>query len=841
MSTLAVGIDLGTANTRVGVYRNDDFEIIPYEDGRSMPSYVSFGDKQRLFGADAKRQANRNPENTVFNVLRLVGRDFKDKGLQDDLNYLPFRVVGDETPLIQVRYLGREVQFTPEEILAMILSKAKQNAEAYLRATVKEVQISVPADFGIRKYDAVRDAAAIAGLEVIELLPSPTCASYVLGVGRPEKDIYSYVLVDAGAGGLSVSVLSSEEGVHEVLSVAGDPGLGGEDFLKNLVFHFAGTIKSMWNKDIAKTKRAIQRLRGSCEQAIRDLSSAQSTQIHIESLYEGRDFYHHLTRQDFESFSVLLLQRMRATVDQALDEAKVAKSEVKYVFPLGGCSRMPQIRKLLSDYFEGKDLDGFLDTEEAQVHGLAAGCSVKMGEQSNSRLAGSLLISVLPKSLGVGTLGAPTEFGIINTRVGLVDNILRKNSMMISKRDLVCSLPLEDCDPSVPHSPQHGKAKPTGSLSSRGSTIVFYEGEGLLASDNERVGTLQLGPILPAPGPEGIDLKIELYARNGFQVQATATTFGARHELHNSRSVSLGNRMAEKRLQRLIADEAEYRKADDAEAQRVDQRVELDQRISYLSEMLSADSEVVVKKKPDLPGILQSMRTWMEENEDASLDQYRSRQQILNSIQWDLQDKGTQSQTNQATPDPAPPYEKDPDAKAWTPRSPSLLRKEIREVISWLDRTRNEFDERKKQLEQTLEGLTDIASDPSDGEADDPDPKDRNGGTPSSAPPHKRPPSMDAAERFASHFNGSKQTYTPADLDMISAYLRTQGEEKHSRNPKLYTVLRLIDGLHLFDHFVERGVSDALIPRLSYESLPPAINMEIARKFMGRRSVVLEP
>lgn len=833
MGSLGVGIDLGTANTRVAIYRNDKYEIILDEDGsQSMPSYVSFGERQRFFGAAAKRQANRNPENTVFNVLRLVGRDFKDASLQDDLNYLPFRVVGDDKPLIQVRYLGQEVRFTPEQVLAMILSKVKQNAEAYLKEAVKGVQISVPADFGIRKYDAVRDAAAIARLEVIELLPSPTCASYVLGLERPEQDAYSCVIADAGAGGFSVTVVVCEEGVNEVSSIAGEVGLGGEDFLKNLVRHFTGRIKEMWNKDITKNKRAIQRLRGACEQAICDLSSAQSTKIEIESLCEGHNFYHYLTRQDFEAFSAVLIKRMRDALNQALEEAKVNKSEVKSVFSLGGCSRMPQVRKMMSDYFEGSDLDRFLDTEEAQVYGLAVGASIKTGDRSNSRTSEQFLLSALPKSLGV------------RTQLGLFEKILFKNSEMISRVESVFSLSLIDHDPGVlPYSTIQGETKPASELSAGTRVLEFFEGEEWFVSGNERVGTLHLDPILPPPGPEVICLKVTLDSRGGFQVKAKVTAvetgFTENTGKKNFISVSLGNPMPNQRLQQLIVEEAKYRVADDTEAQRVSQQVELDRQISNMSEMLSTNYELVVKIRPNLRETLQGMRTWLEENEDASLEEYQSKLHILHSIQWDLQDRSTQSHTSQATGVPAPPYQEDPDATSRTPRSPRLLRKEIREMISWLDRTRDEFDQRKKRLEETLEGgLTDNDSDYTNKEAGDPEPRDHNGGPPSSAPP--RPPSMDAAERFASHFNGSKQSYTAADLAMISAYLRTQGEEKHSRNPKLYTVLRLIGELHVFDQFVEQGVYDSIIPLLSYESLPPAINLEIARKFMGRRSVVME-
>ncbi|KAK8091291.1 hypothetical protein PG994_000796 [Apiospora phragmitis] len=720
---------------------------------------------------------------------------------------------------------GREVRFTPEEVLAMILSKAKQNAEAYLHSTVKEVQISVPADFGIRKYDAVRDAAAIAGLEVIELLPSPTCASYVLGIERPEEEMYSYVIADVGAGGFSVSVMSSEEGVNEVVSVAGDLGLGGEDFLKTLVRHFAEKVKSMWNKDITKNNRAIRRLRSACEQAICHLSSAQSTEIHLEALCEGRDFFHQLTRQDFESISVGLIKKMRQTLDQAMDDAGVTTSEVKYVFPLGGCSRMLQFRKVLSDYFEYKDLDRFLDTEEAQVCGLAIGSSIKVGDKSNSRTDGSLLLSVLPKSLGVGTLGAGTQ-------VQFVDTILLKNSMMITRKESVFSLSLSTI--------QGKAAKPASDLSPGTRAVDFYEGEGSLASRNELVGTLDLDSILPLPGPEVIRLKVKLNAKPGFQVKATVTVPGKNRENKKTMSMFLGNRMSEQCLRQSITNEARYRSADEAEAQRVDLRVAVDWKIYDLSELLTMNYEMVRERISDLPETLQKMRIWMEANEDASWDGYHSRLQVLNSIQRDLQeDRGTQARSSQSPVDPAPKYQREPPTASRTSR-PRLLKKEINEMVSWLDQIRDEFDARKQVLVDKLAAFPDNDSEASDrGGTDErvPNVGGGGGGRAGTARPYHPPPSMDPAELFESHFDGSKQSYSAADLERISAYLRTTGHEEHSRHPKLYTVLRLIDELRLFNQFVEDGVTDASIP-LSYHSLPPSINLEITNKFIGRQTAV---
>ncbi|KAK7957277.1 uncharacterized protein PG986_006499 [Apiospora aurea] len=812
MTTYGVGIDIGTANTRIAVYRNDSFELIPDEEGMfSMPSYVSFGDRQRHIGATAKRQANKNPENTVFDVLRLIGRDFKDPTLQDDLNFLPFKVVvdGDETLRIQVRYLGEEMRFTPEEVLAMILAKAKQNAETYLDATAKEVLLSVPADFGIRKYDAVRNAAAIAGLEVLDLHPSSVCVSYVLGITRPEEEI-TYVMADMGAGGFNVSVVTSEESIHEVLSVAG-----------LLVRYFADEIRSSWYKDITKNKRALQRLRGACEKAVCDLSSAQATEVHLESLVDGRDFVHRFTRQDFESISFLLFEGMRQVLDRALEDARATKSKVNYVFALGGCSRIPQVQNVLSDYFENKELDRFLDAEEAQVCGLAVGAAIKTDKQPNTRTIESLLLSVVPRSLG------------IETHSGRVQKILPKNSTTPTKGQASLSLSLTDFDPGISYNANGGKMKPDGDLAPGTRTLRFYEGEGAYTSSNELVGTLPLDAILPPPGPEMTSLEVRMDVTSATRVTGTVKVAGtvAYEKKMKEISISLGNHMPAQRLQQSITNEAYYRRADEKEAQRLAQRVELDRQISSMSEMCAVDDNLE-RRRPGLSFTIQSMRSWLEANEDATLNNYRAKLQELRDIQRKLQNGGTQAHTSRPSSagDAPPQYQEEPNT-ASRMSVPLHVKGEVQEMMDWLDAVRSEFDVRHRKLQATLEAFQNITN-------DERAVKHGSGGAPgSSARPYQPPPTRDPAEVFESHFDGSKTCYTTADLQMISTWLRVQGQEEQSKNPKLYTVLRLVDGLDMFVQFTRHGISDASFP-LALKSLPSSIELEVALKFFDQQAVV---
>lgn len=297
----AVGIDLGTTYSCVGVWQHDRVEIIPNDQGnRTTPSYVAFTDTERLIGDAAKNQVAMNPVNTVFDAKRLIGRRFSDPPVQEDMKHWPFKVVPGlaDKPMIEVSYKGEKRQFSPEEISSMVLTKMKEIAEAFLGQTVKNAVVTVPAYFNDSQRQATKDAGLISGLNVLRIINEPTAAAIAYGLDKKgtssaEKNI---LIFDLGGGTFDVSILAIEEGIFEVKATAGDTHLGGEDFDNRMVNHFVQEFKRKYKKDITGNARALRRLRTACERAKRALSSTAQTTIEIDSLYEGIDFYSTITR-----------------------------------------------------------------------------------------------------------------------------------------------------------------------------------------------------------------------------------------------------------------------------------------------------------------------------------------------------------------------------------------------------------------------------------------------------------------------------------------------------------------------------------------------------------------
>ncbi len=353
----AIGIDLGTCYSAVGFYKNGRVEIIANDQGnRVTPSVVAFTETERLVGDAAKNQSAQNPTNTVFDAKRMIGRSFNESSVQSDIKQFPFKVSPGRggKPVINVEYKGENKEFSPEEISAMILVKMKETAEAFIGEDIKDAVITVPAYFNDSQRQSTKDAAIIAGLNPLRIINEPTAAAIAYGMDKLGKET-TVLIYDLGGGTFDISVLAIEDGIFEVLSTHGDTHLGGEDFDNRLVSHFTIEFKRKHKKDLSNDPRAMRRLRTACERAKRTLSTATQASVEVDSLYEGIDFYSSITRARFNELCCDLFRSTIDTVEKVLGDAKKSKGDINDVVLVGGSTRIPQVQKLLSDCFNGKE------------------------------------------------------------------------------------------------------------------------------------------------------------------------------------------------------------------------------------------------------------------------------------------------------------------------------------------------------------------------------------------------------------------------------------------------------------------------------------------------------